>query len=193
MPSVVSISDIPAANRAGNTMIDQIGRPWAAWVAETPIRATSVAVSKPSPNRKPRGNMCQLLETTRKTGRNRRASRPRLFSSRSKSSSARVPPPRTWRNAFHTPARIATFMAAMTNRNSVETSVPTTLPTLLKVSKRDASAVAVAAIPPVARITTAEWPRAKKKPTLDGTLAVLHQFAGDVVDGGDVIGVDRVA
>lgn len=46
--------------RAGNTMIDQIDSPCAAWVAERPSKATSVAVSKPSPNNTPSGNICQL-------------------------------------------------------------------------------------------------------------------------------------
>ncbi len=27
----------------------------------------------------------------------------------------------------------------------------------------------------------------------NGALAILHQFAGDIVDGGDVIGIDRMA
>jgi hypothetical protein len=55
MPSVVSISDMPAANRAGNTIMDQIDTPLAAAVAEMPRTATSVAVSNPSPNRNPSG------------------------------------------------------------------------------------------------------------------------------------------
>ena len=40
----------------------QIGRPWEApeW-RRCPSRATSVAVSKPSPKRTPSGYMCQLL------------------------------------------------------------------------------------------------------------------------------------
>ena len=41
-------------------MIDQGDSPWEASVAEMPSRPTSVAVSKPSPNSKPSGNMCQL-------------------------------------------------------------------------------------------------------------------------------------
>ena len=41
--------------------------------------------------------------------------------------------------------------------------------------------------------TTVEWPSENKKPDRHGPLAFLHQLAGDVVDCGDVIGVDGVA
>jgi hypothetical protein len=34
--------------------------------------------------------------------------------------------------------------------------------------------------------------RARKKPDCDWTLALLHQFACDIIDRGDVIGVDRM-
>src|SRR5215468_10281626 len=61
IPSVVSTSDMPAVNRAGNTKTDQIGRFLAASDADKPSSATSVAVSKPKPNRKPNGYICQLL------------------------------------------------------------------------------------------------------------------------------------
>ena len=77
MPSVVSISDMPAVNNAGKTMIDQIGRPFEASAAAMPRRPISVAVSKPSPNRKPSGYMCQLRVTSRNIGRNNRPSKPR--------------------------------------------------------------------------------------------------------------------
>ncbi len=58
---MVSISVMPAVNSAGNTRIDQIGSPLDACVAAMARRPISVAVSKPSPNRKPSGYMCQLL------------------------------------------------------------------------------------------------------------------------------------
>ena len=44
-----------------------------------PNSATSVAVSKPSPNRNPIGNICQLLVTSRNSGRNMRDEEPRLI------------------------------------------------------------------------------------------------------------------
>ncbi len=68
-------------------MIDQTDTPFAASVAAIPSSATSVAVSKPRPNRKPSGYMCQERVTSRNSGRNSRASRPRLLSRMSKSSS----------------------------------------------------------------------------------------------------------
>ena len=39
------------------------------WLAATVNRLISVAVSKPSPNRKPTGNICQLRDTMRNSGR----------------------------------------------------------------------------------------------------------------------------
>ena len=60
--------------------------------------------------------------------------------------------------------------AAMMNRNPAETRVPMTPPTVLNSSKYADSAVAVAATPAAARITTVEWPSAKKSPTLTGRL-----------------------
>ena len=53
--SAVSMSDMPAVNRAGKTMIEAIDNPCAACPAETPSKPTSVAVSKPSPKRSPSG------------------------------------------------------------------------------------------------------------------------------------------
>ena len=43
-----------------------------------------------------------------------------------------------------------------------------------------------------ATTTTLEWPSANQKPTETGPLAVGHQLAGGVVDGGDVVGVEGV-
>jgi hypothetical protein len=37
-----------------------------------------------------------------------------------------------------------------------------------------------------------EWPSEKEEPDHDRPLAFLHQLAGDVVDRGDVIRVDRM-
>lgn len=46
---------MPAAKSSGKTRIAAIGMPSAACDAATPNIATSVAVSKPRPNRKPSG------------------------------------------------------------------------------------------------------------------------------------------
>ena len=53
-------------------------------------------------------------------------------------------------------------------------------------------AAAVAAMATEARTTMVEWPSEKKKPDREGPLAFLHQLAHDVVDGGDVVGVEGV-
>ena len=57
---------------------------------------------------------------------------------------------------------------AMANRNVADTSVPTTLPIVLKFSNLDWSAVAVTAIAIESRTTIVEWPREKKKPAATG-------------------------
>ena len=58
-------------------MIDQIGNPFEACAAAMPSTPISVAVSKPSPNKKPSGYMCQLREISRNIGRNKRPRIPR--------------------------------------------------------------------------------------------------------------------
>ncbi len=68
-PSVVSTADMPAVNRAGNTIIVLNDAPLVACALEMPKSATSVAVSKPSPNRKPMSSKCQLWVTSPKKGR----------------------------------------------------------------------------------------------------------------------------
>ena len=168
MPSVVSTRVMPAANSTGNTSTDQIETPFAASAAETPSRLTSVAVSKPSPNRKPTGSMCQLRETSRNTGRNSRASTPRPSSSKSRSSGSYGLPSLTWRKARHTPRRMTMFIAAIRNRNRAEAEVETMPPIPLQASKRVCSAAAVAATAAATSRTTVECPMAKKKPTETG-------------------------
>ena len=69
-PSVVSISDMPAANSSGRAMTAPIGGlPWCdpPPVAAAVVRAsrpTSDAVSKPRPKRTPTGYMCQESDST---------------------------------------------------------------------------------------------------------------------------------
>jgi len=41
--------------------------------------------------------------------------------------------------------------------------------------------------------TTVEWPRKRKKPTVTGPFALLHQFSHDVINGRDVIRIHRMA
>ena len=71
-PSAASSSDMPAANRTGNTKIDQGDRPFDISDADRPRRLISDAVSKPRPNRNPTKNMCQLRVTLLNKGVNRR-------------------------------------------------------------------------------------------------------------------------
>src|SRR2546430_17600228 len=72
-PSVVSTKTIPQVNISGRIRIVQIGT-----ADDTPtptliaIRATSVAVSKPGPNRAPTGKMCHGFRVRPESGRDRR-------------------------------------------------------------------------------------------------------------------------
>ena len=78
-PSIVSISDIPAANRIGRHRIAYQGSPAAP--AAPPARtssATSVAVSKPRPNSTPIGYICPGLVTDRVSLPRNRFISPRL-------------------------------------------------------------------------------------------------------------------
>ena len=159
-----------------------------------PSRATSVAVSKPRPNRKPSGSMCQLRETSRNIGRNSRASSPRLFSSRSKScigedAAARgrggKPPDADQDDDVHRgDQRTGTAPRPRCRRCR-------RCPSVGRMRRRARSSSP--AMPSAASTTTVEWPRAEPEADADRALALLHQLAGDVVDGGDVVGVHRVA
>ena len=81
----------------------------------------------------------------------------------------------------------------MVNRNSAETQVPITPPTAGTRRTRFCNALAAAAM-----ATGRERPRGgvaerEEEADPDRSLAFLHQLAGDVVDGGDVIGIHRMA
>ncbi len=141
-----------------------------AWLAATVNRLISVAVSKPSPNKKPIGNICQLRDTMRNNGRKMRARKPRPESRRSSSCSATGSPRRARRKLRHTPRRMTRLMAAMASRKNAEAPVPMMLPIDLKCSKRPCSANAVAAITATTRMTTSEWPSEKNRPTETGRL-----------------------
>ena len=103
-----------------------------AWLAATVKSAISVAVSKPSPNKKPIGNICQLRVTMRNSGRNMRARSPRPDEQQISSCSATGSPRRARRKLRQTPRRITRLMAAMASRKNAEAPVPMMLPTDLK-------------------------------------------------------------
>src|ERR1017187_8189460 len=119
---------MPAANSIGNTRIDHSDSPLEASAAEMPSKPISVAVSNPRPNSMPSGYICQLRRIMLKTGRNSRVRKPRLPSSRSKSSSTYAPPRRTRTKVRYTERSTIRFTMAMPNRNRLDTSVPITPP-----------------------------------------------------------------
>jgi hypothetical protein len=131
-------------------------------VAEIPNKPISVAVSKPRPNKKPTGNMCQDRETRPKTGRNIRTSGPDAEWNASRSSFTNFSPRRNRENADHKLLSMRKFIPPITSKNSAETAVRTTL-TLLKSFTCRVSAVPEMAMD--APITMLECPNAKNNPT----------------------------
>ncbi len=81
---------------------------------------------------------------------------------------------------------------AMANRNSAETSVPTTPPKLLNASNRPCSAVVADRDGDRQRDDDRRMAEREEQADRDRPAAFLHQFAGHVVDRRDVIGVERV-
>ena len=89
---------------------------------------------------------------------------------------------------------MTTLIAAMMSRKAADTEVPIMPPIGVEVLELVLEgAAAASATPIVASTTTVEWPSEKNRPSADRPLALLHQLARDVVDGGDVVGIDRVA
>ena len=87
-PSRVSNRLIPAANRIGSERTAQNGRPLATAVPERTSRATSVAVSNPSPNRTPIGYIFHGVSTRRAIDPKNLFIRPRWLSWSSRASSS---------------------------------------------------------------------------------------------------------
>ena len=168
-------------------------RPWLAVLAEMPSRPTSVAVSKPSPNRNPSGYMCQERRTMPKTGRNTRAIRAApgeqpvdvLLDQRAAALDGLERPPhpdehddvggRDEEQEQHRHAR-ADHRSQVLQR--VET-VP-------QRHRRGGDEQ---------RQPHHHGGMAEREPQTDRQrpAPLVHQLAGDVVDGGDVVGVEGVA
>ncbi len=87
-PSIVSSSDMPAAKRTGRQRIAYHGRPDPAAPAARKSSATSVAVSKPRPNRIPSGYICHGARIARVKRPSTRFMSPRDWSCASSSASS---------------------------------------------------------------------------------------------------------
>ena len=81
----------------------------------------------------------------------------------------------------------------MANRNSADTPVLMTPPTPLNCSKRVESSGRRRGDAGRGQHDHGRMAQGEEEAHGDGPLAVLHQLAGDVVDGGDVVGVHGVA
>ncbi len=85
---MVSSRHIPAVNSTGRHRMAYHGSPAAALVPASTSSATSVAVSKPSPNNNPTGYMCQDLVIDLVKRPSRRLSSPRFSNCCSSSASS---------------------------------------------------------------------------------------------------------
>ncbi len=122
-PSMVSSSDIPAANSTGRHRIAYQGSANAEAPPARTSSETSVAVSKPSPNSRPTRYICQGLVMVFMIGRRMRLTRPRLSRCASSSASSKSPV-RILRKTRITPIRTTVFSTAMIIRKAPETLVP---------------------------------------------------------------------
>ena len=161
MLSVESISAMPAVNSVGNTRMDHTGNPFVASVAEMPSNPTSVAVSKPSPNRKPTGYICQLCPISRNKLRKMRPKKPRCDRIKSKSSSTNRPPPFTRWKVRQMDASTTRFAPAITSRKHADTAVPTIPPIASNAPNRLFSVAEVSAIATDSAKTIVECPSEK--------------------------------
>ena len=168
--------------------------PCAAWVAEMPSSPISVAVSKPRPNRKPIGYMCQERDTTPNIGRKIAREKPAAGEQGveilvddllAAAWRARTPP--------RCPRRMKRLASPMASRKNAETRVPMTPPIVVELlepalhrrrGRRDDD-----------RGEHHDRGMAERKEEADRKrlLALLHQLAHDIVDGGDVVGIEGVA
>ena len=171
-PSIVSSSDMPAANSTGRHMIAYTGRPLEAAPAARNSSATSVAVSNPRPNSMPKGYMCQDALTRADTGPRILLMKPREPSSRSSSAWSSSRPARTRAQAFAIPTRTTMLIAAIRYRNAPEMLVPTTPVSWWSTDPEwltcEPSARRPSASASASANTIVECPSEKKKPTPSG-------------------------
>ena len=131
-PSAVSMSDMPAAKMSGSETTATNGRPCEAAPAEIARIATSEAVSKPRPKRKPIGYICQLSVMTRNRCLNTRVSTPPV--TRWSSRVTRLYSPRFMRrNTPMMSSRMMRLSRPISSRNTPETLVPTMPPMFFSV------------------------------------------------------------
>ena len=131
-------------------------------------------------------------ETTLNSGRNRRASKPRPASSASRSSSTICSPRRARAKAAQMPRRMNRLARPMTSRNSAETAVPMTPPMSWKASSwllqgRGRRGDGDRGQDHDGRVAEREEEADRQR-----LLAFLHQLAHDIVDGRDVVGIERM-
>ena len=164
-----------------------------AWLAATVNRLISVAVSKPSPNKKPTGNICQLRDTMRNSGRNMRASKPRPESRRSSSCSATGSPRRAAAKALPDAAQndeIDDGDGEQEKRRSAGADDAADRLELLEAALQRERRAAIAA---TASAIDSEWPSEKNRPTETGRLPSCISLRTTLSMVGDVVGIDGVA
>lgn len=160
--------------------ISQMLVPCAPCTLLSPKIAISELVSKPRPNKIPRGNIFHGRSTTLNTLRNTFARNPspsnfRLVAASSSSSSTTSPVSALLLSCSSTTLSLRMSLyktqplpAQSSNRNAALTLVPMMLPTRVNPSNRSLSAPLVAATTTHVTITMVLWPSEKKVPTVTG-------------------------
>ena len=196
-PSIVSSSDIPAANRTGRHKIAYQGRPLAAPVPASTRKATSVAVSKPSPNSRPTPYICRG-----------RADRAHQLAEDPDEEAALVQVTLERLLVEAAPPQIPEDLEDAEEHDDVdggdeveedaghagadEVGDLVQAGRAVVRDRADERADAERQQQAEQRRRRCEWPRENQKPTRQRALAVGHQLARGVVDGADVVGVERV-
>ena len=194
-PSIVSSRDMPAAKMIGRQRIAYQGRPPAAAAPAVASKAISVAVSNPSPKRRPSGYICQGFLIAFVARPRIRFIRPRLLSWSSSSASSNSPC-RIRRNTRTIPIRMTRLRMPITSRKTPDTLGPITPVSLVQQGSVVGHLAGQALDPPREQRSQHEHDRRvtqrEEESDAERPLTVAHQLAGRVVDRGDVVGVEGV-
>ena len=188
----MSTSAMPAVNSAGKTMTSTSEAPRAASrrgdAEQADLGRGVEAEPEQEAEREHVPGLCHQAEHRAEQARQESAAREQRVELRGDVDALRA------RDAKvrHRPTKMARLMAAITSRNSADTDVPMRPPiSLSRLSPPRLTTPSASSM--VATTTTVEWPSAKKRPTLRPAAARMHQLAHDIVDGGDVVGIDGMA
>mmetsp|Transcript_71786 Transcript_71786/g.115911 ORF Transcript_71786/g.115911 Transcript_71786/m.115911 type:complete len:213 (+) Transcript_71786:195-833(+) len=161
-PLSVSTKTMPAMNMRGSSRIHS-GFPRPLDIATTPRSPTSLEVSKPRPNKKPTGSMCQGSVIPSKRRGQHLMQSPAMACSCPPYLFCSFQSRQSWTAEYR-------FSPPTANRKLPEIDAPMTPPTSVKFCKWCFMKSLANATAMHIRTTTEEWPRAKKNPTVAGRL-----------------------